>query len=115
MWRLCEENGVQPTVANVENAWEMYVDQRLKDVRYSLSKQSPGQIKVLTLIASGLNQELTGQLAQKKVKMAAPSILSALRNLEENDYIEQTQAGTYRVIDPLIKDVLLKHEMGNIE
>lgn len=117
LWRLCENANKVPTAQDVVDAWDMYVNQRLKDSQYHLRRLSAGQIKVLTLIATSFDQEITGQLAQKKVKISGPSIVKALQVLEMQDYIERMPdkfGPAYRVIDPLLRDVLVKYELGNL-
>lgn len=115
LWRSCQEKSCPPKVEDVESAWNVYVKQRVKDVRYHLSRQSAGQIKILTLLATGLPHPLTGRVAQRIVNLSGPSIVHALKTLEENDYIEKDLHGVYRIIDPLIRAVLAQYERQNLE
>ena len=114
LWRLCQDKKSTPKLNDVIKSWDMYMKIRLKDIRYNLSRQSAGQIKLLTLIAMGMNKQLSGKDAQRKTNMAGSSILNAISTLEENDYVEKLKDGTYRIIDPLIKDVLIQYEHNNL-
>lgn len=114
LWQVCEGHKRPPTVKDIDKAWSDYLVLRVKDTQYHLSRLSAGQLKVLTLIAAGFNQEISGKIAQQKVNMASSSIVNALRLLVEGDYIEIFPQGRYRVIDPLIKDILVKYEIVNL-
>lgn len=115
LWRICQEANKIPNADDVFKAWDIYLKQRLKDTQYHLTRLSPGQLKVLTLAATGASKEMTGQIAQKRVKMAGSSIVQALQSLEAGDYIEKTTDNIYRLVDPLIKDTLLKYEIVNLD
>ncbi|MCK4607993.1 MAG: ATP-binding protein [Gammaproteobacteria bacterium] len=114
LWRLCENQNKTPDEAAVKTAWDLFLDQRVRDVQYHLRRLSAGQIKVLTLIAMDITKELSGQIAQAKVKLAGPSIIKALQVLEAGDYIEKDSQGVYRVLDPLIRDILVRDESVNL-
>lgn len=115
LWRFCEDSNKIPTEEDVIQTWDRYLQQRFKDISYYLKKLSSGQIKVLTLIAINFQQEITGQAAQKKVKLSGPSIVKSLQILEANDYIEKNQDNSYTIIDPLVKDILLNYETVNLD
>ena len=102
LWRLHADKKTLPQLKDVEQAWEFFVNQRIKDLRYNLSKQSSGQIKVLSLIANNQADGLTSKAAQELTKMAGSSILKAINKLDLNDYIERVESGKYQIIDPLI-------------
>ncbi|MCW5590210.1 MAG: ATP-binding protein [Legionellales bacterium] len=115
LWRLSINYKSSPSATNVENAWDFFIKQRAKDLRAALSNLSGGQLKVLTLIATQATQELTGKSAQAITKMAGSSIVKAMSNLEQEDYIEKNDSGVYRIIDPLITFFLMNYERENIE
>jgi uncharacterized protein len=111
LWRLHADKKTLPQLKDVAQAWEFFVNQRIKGLRYNLSKQSSGQIKVLSLIANNQADGLTSKAAQKLTKMAGSSILKAIHKLDLNDYIERDDSGKYQIIDPLICYVLQKREV----
>lgn len=115
LWQQLENSGKIPDANAVINAWETYLQQRLRDTQYHLSLLSRGQLKLLTLIASGFSDEPTGQIAQKKVKLSGASIVTALQVLVTKDYIEKKPDGKYHLIDPLFRDILVKYEMVNLD
>ena len=115
LWRFHADSKNPPQEKHVLHAWDFFVGQRIKDLRYSLSKQSPGQLKVLTLIAIHRTNELTGKKAQELTNMAGSSIIKAINKLTLNDYIEKDDSGQYRIIDPLIAYILREYEHDNLK
>ena len=91
-----------PTSDEIKNYWHEYLlEERLETAR-ELSNLSTGQRKILMALASGHSKVFTGKKIQTLVDMTGPSILEALKVLEQKDYIEN-QANVYQIIDPLIK------------
>lgn len=113
LWRLCTEKKKNVTQKDVLVAWTSFLDVRAKDVSYNLSRKGHAQIKLLALIATGTQTELTSRKTQQQLNLSGAALLKGLQVLEEQDYIEKTTGG-YRILDPLIKDVLLKYELANI-
>lgn len=111
LWRLNEAEKSVPQEKSVEEAWDYFVAGRLKNTRDMLSSLSKGQIKILTYIALGHHEELSGQQAQRILNLASSSVSRLLKTLEELDYVE-IQNNQVFIIDPLIKDVLKKYERG---
>jgi DNA-binding transcriptional ArsR family regulator len=107
------ENGViskkLPDTQHVEQAWLQLVDIRLKDMREVLIKRALGQIKILAFISLGNTTELSGQLAQSKLGMSSSAISQSLRELEQDDFVEKKEDGSYFIIDPLLKATLIKY------
>lgn len=100
-----------PDEGAVKDAWDYFVAGRVKNVRDALSSLSKGQIKLLTYIALGHHEELSGQSAQRALDLASSSITRQLKILEELDYIENQNHHAF-IIDPLIQDVLRNYEKG---
>jgi hypothetical protein len=113
LWRFCLNKKKLPTPKDVLIAWESFLNIRAKDISYNLSRKGTAQIKLLTLIATGIQTELTSRKIQQQLNLSGAALLKGLQTLEEQDYIEKT-TGRYCIIDPLIKDVLLKYELANI-
>ncbi len=111
LWRLNEEKKHLPNENSVEEAWSYFVAGRLKNTRDALSFLSRGQIKILTYVALGHREELSGQLAQRSLRLAGSSITRQLKVLEELDYVE-VKNNVASIIDPLIQEVLKKYESG---
>lgn len=109
LWRLNEHKKHPPSMQAVQEAWNHFVEKRLKSTRDALSSLSKGQIKVLAYIAMGEQKELTGQQAQRALNLASSSIARFIKVLEDHDYIEVSEH-QITMIDPLIKEVLNKHE-----
>jgi hypothetical protein len=109
LWDHCEELKRSPKVHDVETAWVLLTQDKLKDTRDLLSKQGSGQVKILALIALAITDELTGKLAQSKLGISGSAITQALRNLEQDDFVEKIHKGSYRVIDPIVKSILIQY------
>ena len=91
-----------PTPDEIKNYWHEYLlEERLETAR-ELSNLSTGQRKILMAMASGHSKIFTGKKIQSLLDMTGPSIIEALKVLEQKDYIEN-QANVYQIIDPLIK------------
>lgn len=113
LWQHSQNLKQAPDALMVQTVWDMYVNDHLKQTRLALSGLSSGQIKMLILIASGVNKGLTGKEAQKKMNLTSPSIVAALNVLEAEDFIEKVEAGDYwRIIDPIIKSTLIVSYAG---
>jgi len=100
----------------VELAWEKVLNHRLKDIRYALYQSlNAGQIKVLSLVASGLTTEFTGKIGQQKTALSAPTIMGHLKTLEDLDYLERNKDGQYNIIDPIIYNIVKRYDLDNLE
>jgi AAA+ ATPase superfamily predicted ATPase len=105
VWLRCGDK--LPTEKDVTLAWHEYVLHKYKDVRAELTNRSRSQIKLLTEIATGHNAALSSAENQLRLGLTSSVIVQALKVLEEHDYIERTDKGGYRLIDPLIRSALL--------
>lgn len=110
LWDHCSHPQRSPELHDVEDTWKMIVNDKVKDIREMLSRRASGQIKILSLIAAGYHKEITSQLAQIKVNMSGSAITQSAKILIQEDYIEKTTEGLYRIIDPLLKTVLARSE-----
>ncbi len=115
LWRMNESKKNLPKPKDVITAWESLLSKHLKYARYDLSHLNPSQLKVLTLIALGTKKGLTGQAALRKLNLSGAATTKALAALEEHDCIEKNQENEFRVIDPLIRDILAYHDNENLE
>ena len=116
IWKDYSKDKNVPTLAKIEQCWFTLLEQRLKDVRYTLHRTlNPGQIKVLSLVASGAVRAMSGKVAQRMTNLTSPTIVKHLQALEELDYIERYDKSLYGVIDPVIADILKEHEQANLE
>jgi len=102
------------TKAFVVTCWEDFIIDRANAVRLRLSNLNTGQIKVLTFIAADIDSQLTGKLAQRTLSLSSPSIVDAIAGLMAQDYISKTD-NKYVVVDPLVKAVLVKYELDNLD
>lgn len=100
---------------DVQAAWDNLIEARQKDIRSKLTMLNNSQLAVLTLIATDFDDPITGKAAQTKLDLSSAAITKALRALEEEDYIERYEEGSYSLLDPLIQSVLCKYERYNLE
>lgn len=103
-----------PKVTDVKAIWTDFVAVESRDLYAELSRLSAGQINTLTLIASDEMQKISGQKAQQALQMSGSAITQALQKLEALGYVEKLVMGAYRVIDPIIKAVLLRHNRESL-
>lgn len=116
LWREHAAEQIPTSGSQVNAAWQKLLNQRLKDVRYSLHQiLNAGQIKVLSLVASGATNELTGKIAQRLTNLSSPTLLKHLQALEDMDFLERRDEGGYRILDPVIDDVVRQFELVNLE
>jgi len=97
-----------PNSKDVTIAWHSFIKQRTKDVHFSLVTKSPGQLKLLLLIASKKLTAITGKEAQNLLGIASSSIVKAAKQLEFDDLIEKSDDGDYVIVDPLVEDILIQ-------
>lgn len=108
-WDHCLNFKKGPNVDSVIAVWELMLSERVKDFKEMLQKRAQGQIKILSLMSMGYNQELSGQRLQSKLMLSSSAITQALKILEEDDYIERLVEGGYSIIDPMLKATLLHY------
>lgn len=108
----CESNTITPDF--IESCWLNYMNTRTQDVRYRLSQLNTSQLKTLTLVAMNTLHP-TGREAQNKADLSGSAIAKALSFLEEEDYIERHENKAFSVIDPLIKEVIVRRDSFNVD
>lgn len=101
--RLYSENRRAPTEKDVENTWLHYLLEEKTKIAMELSKLSLIQKKILFLIAEGQYTRLTAKETLQKISTTSAAVIKALKILLDKDYIYETQACTYRIVDPLIR------------
>lgn len=106
VWLKCEAK--PPNVQDIKAIWQGYVDFQQKDIREILANRSHIQRKLLEAIASGYDTELSGHGSQMRLQLSSSTIVQALKVLDEQDLIEKTHEGHYRIIDPVIRHALSK-------
>jgi uncharacterized protein len=96
-----------PSVMLVEDAWQQYVTEEKSNVASEIDLLSKNQRKLLFMLARtrGSNQPL-GQKYINTVNISKATIDQSLRFLNKKDYVYQDTAGCFKVLDPLIADVL---------
>jgi AAA+ ATPase superfamily predicted ATPase len=110
LWRLADYSQRIPRIENVQEAWKKLILTEAKGIRYILSKKNTSQLKTLAYIALGGERELTSKTAQRTTDLSATAISKALQKLEQNDFIEQNEQGIYKIIDPVVRDVIIFYE-----
>ena len=96
-----------PTLQEIKTTWQDYVNLNQKDIREILSARTHTQRKLLETIALGNDQKLSTYENQQRLQLTSSSIVQALKVLEQQDFIEKTPSGNYRLIDPLIKHAFI--------
>lgn len=96
----------QPSVQEVKDCWQTYVNELLKETREELAKLSIGQLKILIIISSGKYQEITGKEIQRKLDLTSSTIVYSIRILENMDYIERFAEHKFRIVNPVIRSTL---------
>lgn len=109
LWEDCLQKNNGPEEQNVDEAWSRLLHDKLKDTREILSKRSLGQIKILSLISLGHENEISGQFAQSKLGMSGSAIIQAVKLLEQDDYLEKQENGSYKILDPLLKSIFVQY------
>jgi uncharacterized protein len=105
LWLKSEKRPPKPR--EVELVWKDCVLQEETKIAKDLSALSTSQKKLLLMIASGIYTELSGKEAMVQLNLASATIVMALRQLVENDYIYRDDVGKYQILDPLLKTALL--------
>lgn len=109
LWQYCAFEKKVLSIDAIQCAWDGYVAELVKRTKLALSELSPGQLKVLILLATGYKNALTGKDAQGRLGLTSPTIVYALNVLSAQDLIERMPEKDYRVIDPVIKATLVNY------
>lgn len=103
---LWEENERLPTVENVQNAWNLVVEEEWSDVLKEIAVLSISQRKFLKFVATHGITNIASHETSSLLHMPASTIASAAETLIERDYIETNDEGHYQIINPLLATVL---------
>jgi hypothetical protein len=109
LWDLKDQSKAAPVETDVQAVWIMLMQERVKDFREVLQKRAQGQIKILSLMALNYSTEMTSQDPQSKLMMSSSAISQSLKHLEQEDYIERLEQGGYRIVDPMLKAILIEY------
>ncbi len=104
---LWTDSKTLPSVATVNKAWLVVLDEEYSDTNKDISGLSPGQKKVLSYIAKAPNNKLSSQEASLSLSMPISSISGAVNKLIEKDLVEKTE-NTHLIINPVLKAVLIE-------
>ncbi len=103
IWEQCKQ---LPKLNEVNQAWRLVVTEEWSDALKELSDLPLGQRRLLKYIANQDAKNIQSQEVSKQLSMPPSSIATAANVLREKDYIDQTQDGTFLIINPLLLAVL---------
>ncbi len=105
LWR----NKTVPSADSVYKAWSTICDNELSNIANDIDALSINQKKLLELIA---RQDIlfnpTKKETQQAVMLTSRGILQSLQGLLVKDIVEKTSNDGIRIVDPLLKTVLLR-------
>lgn len=104
---LWSESDKTPSVASVDHAWNMVVEEERSDLLKDFSSLSENQRKIMVYLSNYGGGNLYSDDAAKKMDMPVSSISRAVSTLIEKDYVEKSKEG-YRLIVPAFKMFLSK-------
>lgn len=102
LWRFIEHSEESPTSQHVQAVWNKVVSSEAQTIRSSLTKITNQQMQVLSNL---VNQDITHNTLPSLKQYAED-----LQELEEKDIIEQLTENQYRVIDPVMINVIRNTE-----
>jgi AAA+ ATPase superfamily predicted ATPase len=95
-------------IANVDQEWYQYLLEEKSQVGAELDLLSNNQRKLLAALARHNGTKVPrGHEFQMLARMSGASISQAIKTLERRDYIYKDTTGYYKVLDPLIKAILV--------
>lgn len=96
-----------PNPEHIADAWRQFVLENKSTIERELALMSINQRKLLIFISKESNlTELFSKKISQQINLTPSSIQRAIESLIENDYIYIDHNNSYRILDPLIKDVL---------
>ena len=113
-WRYIDLQQRNPSITDVQIAWQRLIDSEAKNIRFFLSKRNTSELKVLAYISIGNHIHLTSKVAQQTTDLSSTAISKALQHLEEDDLIIKQEDDSYHFVDPVIKAVIEKFERALI-
>ena len=106
--RLWRDDHV-PTLADVRNVWDDYVEQQGVWIANDLSHLTLNRRKVLTAIAHQSTDEPQGQAFSRKVGLNPSGVKKSLTDLQKFDMIYLDKSNHYRALDPAVAYFIRKH------
>jgi len=100
-----------PTIVNVRNVWEHYVNQQGIWITNDLSYLTLNRRKVITALAYQPTNEPQGQLFSKRAGLNPSGIKKCLTDLQKLDFIYLNKKGYYSVLDPAIAYFIRQHSL----
>ena len=106
---LCDEiwseNDAVPSLADVDKAWDMVIEEERSDLLKDFFALSENQRKLMIYIVNYGGQNIYANEAAKKMDIPSSSISRALSTLVEKDYLEKSKTG-YQLIVPIYNQLL---------
>ena len=96
-----------PTQEEIIQSWLNLAEKKRNDLFHETDVLNITQKKLLIAIANNSNQELTSKDFLGEHKLASSSVISSLKELVAEDFIEKKME-KYQLVDPLLKTVI-KH------
>jgi hypothetical protein len=107
LWR----NEKLPTISDVRNAWNEYVQQQGVWITDDLSNLSLNRRKVLTALAYQPTNEPQGQNFSASAGLNPSGIKKSLMDLQKLDMVYVDQKNHYRLLDPAVAYFLRQHAL----
>ncbi len=96
-----------PTANHVQQLWLNLAEKKRNDLLAETSTLTTTHRKLLLAIANGQNTALTSKAFLSEMKLAGSSAARGLQDLLDEDFIEKL-GDHYRLVDPLLKTVLVE-------
>ena len=111
--RLWHESKI-PTIKDVRNVWDNYVNQQGVWIADDLSKLTLNRRKVITALAYEPTNEPQGQAFSEKVGLTPSGIQKCLVDLQKLDVIYLNKKGYYCVLDPAVAYFIRQHSLKSM-
>jgi predicted AAA+ superfamily ATPase len=108
LWEHNLESKSPPSIEDVNIVWDKLIESKLKDFRDTLNSKPVSHVKIMAYIALK-NENITGQYGQGCLGISGSAIVQNLKSLEKNEYIEKIENGQFRIVDPVLRDIILKY------
>jgi hypothetical protein len=102
---LCAQKDNLPSIKDIENAWNMVIEEERSDLIKDFISLAENQRKLMIHIANRGGENLHSTENAKNMDIPVSSITRALSTLIEKDYIEKVDE-VYRLIVPVYKQLL---------
>lgn len=104
-------NDAPPTLENVRNAWDNYVNQQSVWIVDDLSHLTLNRRKVITALAAQPTAEPQGQTFSRKIGLNPSGIKKCLTDLQKLDMVYLNKDKYYCVLDPSVAYFIRQHAM----